>query len=148
MYAAFDELGSASLATLQTIPLLMADALARSGRIPEGRAAVERAIAWNHPDSVWLLPELRRLESELLLLPHAPTAAEQRLREALALARQQGAYSWQLRAATSLARLLRDRHRPIEAKDILQPIYSWFTKGYPTTDLKAARALLDARPAG
>jgi predicted ATPase/DNA-binding winged helix-turn-helix (wHTH) protein len=145
MRASFDELGStSSAAMLQTVALLMADALLRCGRIREGRATVEQAIVWNHPDSIWLLPELRRLESELVLLPHAPAAAERQLREALALARQQGASSWELRVATSLARLLHDQHRHAEAKDILGPICKQFTEGFDTADLKAAMTLLDA----
>jgi hypothetical protein len=62
---------------------------------------------------------------------------------ALAVARQQQAKSWELRAATSLARLWRDQGKRDEAHDLLAPIYGWFTEGFDTLDLKQAKALLD-----
>jgi predicted ATPase len=58
-------------------------------------------------------------------------------------ARQQGALAWELRAATSLARLLHGQGRSIDAKGILQPVYDRFTEGFDTADLKSARVLLD-----
>ena len=60
------------------------------------------------------------------------------------MARQQGAKLWELRAATSLARLWRDRGKRSEARDLLAPVYGWFTEGFDTPDLKEAKALLDA----
>jgi predicted ATPase len=65
------------------------------------------------------------------------------LREAVEVARRQGARSLELRAATSLARLLRDQDRRGEARALLKPIYGWFTEGFDTQDLKEAKALLD-----
>jgi predicted ATPase len=59
------------------------------------------------------------------------------------LASRQGALSWELRAATNLARLLRDQGHRAEAKALLQPVYDRFTEGFDTADLKAARALMD-----
>jgi predicted ATPase len=73
----------------------------------------------------------------------AAAAAEGHFRQALDWARRQGALSWELRAATSLARLLRDHDRCAEAMALVAPIYNRFTEGFETADLKAAKALLD-----
>jgi predicted ATPase len=62
---------------------------------------------------------------------------------ALAIARTQGAKSWELRAAMSLARLWRDQGRRRKAHDLLAPVYAWFTEGFDTLDLREAKALLD-----
>jgi len=69
--------------------------------------------------------------------------AEEEYLSALDCARSQGAVSWELRAATSLARLRRDQGRSADAKGLLEPVYERFTEGFATTDLRAARALLD-----
>jgi len=71
------------------------------------------------------------------------TVAEEHYRQALDSARRQGALSWELRAATSLARLWYGQNRPTEALALLQPVYDRFTEGFDTADLKAAKALLD-----
>jgi predicted ATPase len=89
---------------------------------------------------------LLRIRGELLLLQGgsgAAAAAEDHYRQALGWARRQGALSWELRAATSLARLLRDQNRSTEAIALLAPIYNRFTEGFETADLKAAKALID-----
>jgi predicted ATPase len=88
------------------------------------------------------LPELQRLKGESLIQQGGPVEAERCIRRALELAREQEAKSLELRAATSLARLLRDQGRRDEARGILQPIYDWFTEGFDTADLKEANALL------
>jgi predicted ATPase len=62
---------------------------------------------------------------------------------ALGVARQQQAKSWELRAATSLARLWRAQGKPQKARELLAPVYGWFTEGFDTMDLKEAKALLD-----
>jgi predicted ATPase len=72
-----------------------------------------------------------------------PEAAEELYCRALRIAEEQGAKIWELRAAASLARLRRDQGRRDEARDLLAPIYGWFTEGFETTDLKEAKALLD-----
>ena len=69
--------------------------------------------------------------------------ADDRYRLALAIAREQSAKAFELRAATSRARLLRAHDRPQEARDLLAPVYGWFTEGFATPDLKDASALLD-----
>jgi predicted ATPase len=86
-----------------------------------------------------------RVRGELLLLQGAPgaaAAAEDHFRQALDRARRQGALSWELRAAMSLARLLQDRDR-IGARDLLASIYDCFTEGFGTADLITAKQLLD-----
>jgi TOMM system kinase/cyclase fusion protein len=89
---------------------------------------------------------LHRLRGEILLQQDARANAEEAeacFRRALEIARGQEAKSYELRAATSLARLLRDQGRRDEARDLLQPVYDWFTEGFDTADLKDAKALLD-----
>jgi predicted ATPase len=70
--------------------------------------------------------------------------AEAYFERALALAREQQAKSWELRATMSMARLWRDQGKREEARDLLAPVYGWFTEGFDTLDLKEAKALLDA----
>jgi predicted ATPase len=69
--------------------------------------------------------------------------AEEYFERALAVAREQQAKSWELRAAMSIARLWRDQGKRDEAGDLLAPVYGWFTEGFDTLDLKEAKALLD-----
>jgi predicted ATPase len=69
--------------------------------------------------------------------------AEDSFRTALAIAREQGTRGYELRAATSLARLWREQDRRTEARDLLAPVYDWFTEGFDSPDLNDAKALLD-----
>jgi predicted ATPase/DNA-binding winged helix-turn-helix (wHTH) protein len=97
-------------------------------------------------EACWLTPELFRLQGERLLAQKtsgAAEAAEQLFRRAQDEARRQGALSWELRAATSLAALLRGQGQPANAIACLQPIYDRFTEGFGTADLVAAKQLLD-----
>ena len=122
----------------------LAEALGHAGRIAEGLALLEAGI--EQSEAGWLTPELLRLKGELLLLQSTPAAAETAedlFRQALDGARRQEALSWELRAATSLARLLRDQGRPADAIACLQPVYDRFTEGFGTADLIAAKQLLD-----
>jgi predicted ATPase len=122
----------------------LAEALVHAGRIAEGIAVVETGIAQS--DGGWLTPELLRLKGELLLLQSTPGAAgtvEDLFRQALHGAREQQTLSWELRAATSLARLLRDRDRIGEARDLLAAVHGRFTEGFRTSDLQTAKRLLD-----
>src|ERR1700692_3849767 len=89
--------------------------------------------------------DIHRTAGEIALLLPEPDAAkaEGHFERALSVARQQQAKSWELRAAMSLARLWRDQEKPQQARELLAPIYGWFTEGFDTLDLKEAKALLD-----
>jgi predicted ATPase len=125
---------------------LLAEALALAGKIEEALATLDEALAkaaasgehgWN--------AEIHRLRGELTgRLPYPDLAkVEDSFRTALAIAREQGTRGYELRAAVSLARLCRDRGRHAEARDLLAPVYGWFTEGFGTPDLKEAKALLE-----
>ena len=92
----------------------------------------------------WFAAELNRHKGRLLLRQGHSEAAEDLYRKALSIAVDQEAKLWELRAATSLAWLHRDQGRKAEARDLLAPVYGWFTEGFDTQDLKEAKALLDA----
>jgi predicted ATPase len=79
----------------------------------------------------------------LLLRQGDSEAAEELYRRALGIAREQEAKMWELHAAMSLARLSHDQGRRGEPRDLLAPVYGWFTEGFDTPDLKEAKALLD-----
>ncbi len=127
--------------TLSTEPLRRAGPLARQ------LTAVDETIDRSGGmEEHWASAELLRVKGELLLLdgtPEVARVAEDHFWQALDRARQQGALSWELRAATSLARLLRDQGRSADAITCLQPVYNRFTEGFGTTDLIAAKQLLD-----
>jgi predicted ATPase len=91
----------------------------------------------------WFAAELYRHKGQLLLRQRHPEAAEELYRKALSIAREQQSKMRELRAAASLARLRRDQGRRAEARDLLAPVYGWFTEGFDTVDLKEAKALLD-----
>jgi predicted ATPase len=98
-------------------------------------------IAWSVGYSVEA--EIHRLEGDLLLAENGPADAEACYVRALQVARAQQARSLELRAATSLARLWGEQGRSAEARDLLAPVYRWFTEGFDIADLKEAKALLD-----
>ncbi len=77
------------------------------------------------------------------IISHDEAGAEEHFHRALAAAGEQGAKAFELRAATSLARLWRDQGKRDEARNLLAPVYGWFTEGFDTPDLKEAKALLD-----
>ena len=107
--------------------------------VAEASERVERTdLRWNEAD-------LHRLRGELLLALSGidRPEAERCFRKAIEVAREQGAKWWELRAATSLARLWRDWGKQAEAHDLLAPVYGWFIEGFDTADLKDAKALLD-----
>jgi predicted ATPase len=90
--------------------------------------------------------EVHRTAGEIALKVSGPGEAKAQayFDRALQIARQQQAKSWELRAATSLARLWCDQGKRDEARNLLAPVYGWFTEGFDTRDLKEAKALLDA----
>jgi predicted ATPase len=94
----------------------------------------------------WSEPELHRLKGALLLQQSADNhaAAQACFQQALALARQQQAKAWELRAALSLSRLWQHQGKRAEARQMLEVIYRWFTEGFDTPDLKEAKTLLEA----
>jgi predicted ATPase len=94
----------------------------------------------------WCEAEVHRTAGDIGLMSPAPDTAksEAHFKRALAVARSQKAKSWELRAAMSLARLWRDQGRRDAARNLLAPVYGWFTEGFDTLDLKEAKALLDA----
>ena len=143
--AGFDETGAAGSAP-RLFTFVMAEALGRAGQIADGLAAIEEAIVRSErSEERWVIAELLRIKGELLLLDGAPGAAieaERLFREALDHARRQGALSWELRCATSLARLWRAHPRRDEGTGLLASIYERFTEGLDTADLKTAKALL------
>jgi class 3 adenylate cyclase/predicted ATPase len=124
---------------------LLAEALALAGEIEEGLAALDDALAQAAAsgEKGWDA-EIHRLCGELTgRLPYPGSAkAEDSFRTALAIAREQGTRGYELRAATSLARLWREQGRRDEARDLLAPLYGSFTEGFDTQDLKEAEALL------
>jgi predicted ATPase/DNA-binding winged helix-turn-helix (wHTH) protein len=124
---------------------LISAASGHAGEIADGLPAIEEAIVRSErSEERWVIAELVRIKGELLLLKGKPgAAAEGHFRQALDWARRQGALSWELRAAASLARLWYEQSRPAEALGLLQPVYDRFTEGFDTADLKAAKALLD-----
>ena len=92
----------------------------------------------------WFEAELNRYKGRLLLRQGDTEAAEKQYGKALSIAKEQEAKLWELRAAASLARLHVDLGRLAEARDLLAPVYGWFTEGFDTPDLKHAKALLEA----
>jgi predicted ATPase/DNA-binding winged helix-turn-helix (wHTH) protein len=101
----------------------------------------------NPCDAPWSLPEVLRVDAELLLWrgePGAVSTAETKLQRSLQLARQQAALSWELRTALSLARLRIGQDRRGDARELLQPVYSKFTEGFATADVRSARAILQS----
>jgi len=129
----------------------LALALAGIGRLNEAYDAVNNAIAaaGGHEDGqVWYVPELLRIKAEIILRQAADQSslAEDCFEQATAMAREQGALTWELRIALSLARLRAAQGRQGEASRILSPVYARFKEGFDTTDLRTARAMLNVLP--
>jgi predicted ATPase/class 3 adenylate cyclase len=109
------------------------------------RCIGEAMTAVETTKETWSEAELNRMAGEIALMSPEPDAAkaEAYFERALAVARQQQAKSWELRAAMSMARLWRDQGKRDQARDLLAPVYGWFTEGFDTRDLKEAKTLLD-----
>ena len=123
---------------------LLARACEIAGQIEEASTLLDEALQMvDRTGERWFAAELNRHKGELLLRYEDPEAAEVLYRKALSIAREQEAKLWELRAALNLARLRRDQGRRTEARDLLSPVYGWFTEGFDTPDLKEAKALLD-----
>jgi class 3 adenylate cyclase/predicted ATPase len=124
---------------------LLALACEIAGRVQEGLSLLDDALQIvDRTGERWFVAELNRYKGQLLLRQEDTEAAEELYRKALRIAREQESKLWELRAAVSLARLRRDQGRSAEARDLLAPVYGWFTEGFDTPDLREAKALLEA----
>ncbi|HVA78028.1 MAG TPA: hypothetical protein VNF27_09035, partial [Candidatus Binataceae bacterium] len=124
----------------------IATALGRIGRFDEGLRTIGESFPFiERSGQRSYEAEVHRLKGELLLAQDGSNAAqaEHSLRTAIDISRKQHAKSWELRATTSLARLLLQQGKCDEARAMLAEIYNWFTEGFDTADLKDAKALLD-----
>jgi predicted ATPase len=132
------------------LPLILsylARAYAKLGQFDDAWCTISNAMTAveTTKERLWEA-EVHRIAGEVTLLSPEPDAvkAEAYFKRALAVAREQQAKSWELRAVMRMARLWRDRGKRDEARDLLAPVYGWFTEGFDTLDLKEAKALLDA----
>jgi DNA-binding winged helix-turn-helix (wHTH) protein/predicted ATPase len=141
--------GIATLQTRRILPGLLArlaEAYGNSGQAETGLSVLAEALAvMDTTEARRYEAQLYWLKGELLLRQVAPDApqAEACFQQALTVARRQQARSWELRAATSLSRLWQQQGKEAEARQLLEPIYGWFTEGFDTTDLQEAKMLLD-----
>jgi class 3 adenylate cyclase/predicted ATPase len=123
----------------------LALAYADLGQPDDARRCIDEAIGQAETSKEkWCEAELHRIAGEVELRSTEPdrARAEECFARALAVARRQQTKSWELRAATSMARLWRNQGKAPQARDLLAPIYGWFTEGFDTLDLKEAKALL------
>ena len=127
--------------------LMLAESLAAAKRLEEGIEAIDEALARSaRNDERWCTPELLRIKGELLLQSSHPRArgqAERLFTESLEMARQQRALSWELRIAASISRLQRANGCIEDGPQLLAGVYSRFTEGFATADLRMAESLLD-----
>jgi predicted ATPase len=124
----------------------LAIAYAELGQPDDARRCIDDAIdKVERSKEKWCEAEVHRIAGEIAVKSLAPDAekAEKYFDRALAIARQQQAKSWELRAAMSIARLWCEQGKREEARDLLASVYGWFTEGFDTLDLKQAKALLD-----
>jgi predicted ATPase len=124
----------------------LASAYARLGQFDDAWRCIDEAMtAMEITKERWFEAEVNRIAGQIALMSPASGAvkAQSHFERALAVARQQQAKSWELRAAMSMARLWRDQGKREEARELLAPVYGWFTEGFDTRDLKEAKALLD-----
>jgi predicted ATPase len=130
------------------VPLFLsnlAKAYAELGQFGEARRCISEALRTIETTKErWFEAEGNRVAGEIALKSpeQDSTKAETYFERALAVARTQQAKSWELRAARSLARLWRDQGKLQQARELLAPVYGWFTEGFDTRDLKEAKALL------
>ena len=120
----------------------LAEAQALGGMIDDALTTIEEALQAN-PEELVFRPNALTCRGELRLQVGQTEMAETDFREAIALAQKMNAKAWELRATTSLARLLAKQGKRNEARTMLADIYNWFTEGFDTPDLKDAKFLLD-----
>ena len=121
----------------------LAEVCGQAGQPEEGlKRLAEAAALVETTKERWAEAEIHRMRGMLLLSMQEEAAAENSYRRALAVARQQQAKFWELRAAMSMARLWLDQGKPRQARELLAPVYRWFSEGFDTLDLREAKALL------
>jgi predicted ATPase len=124
----------------------LASAYAELGQFDEAWRCISEAMtAAEATKERWCEADIHRIAGEIALKTPQPDTekAQGYFEHALGVARKQQAKSWELRAAMSLSRLWRDQGKPQQARELLAPVYGWFTEGFDTLDLKEAKALLD-----
>jgi predicted ATPase len=122
----------------------LATAYAKLGQFDDAWRCIREALTMVETTKErWCEAEVRRIAGEVALNSTQSDRAEADLERALTVARQQQAKSWELRASMSLARLRRDQGNVQQARELLAPVYGWFTEGFDTRDLKDAKALLE-----
>jgi len=135
-------------ARMSWILAVLADALARSGRISEAAATIGDALEWGRVHSeLWCVPEVLRIQASILVAQNRSREAESVLVDSIAVARDIAALSWQLRAANDLAQLWLASSRETEARELLLPIFNAFSEGFTTHDLVVASQRLEATSA-
>ena len=124
---------------------ILARAYGELGRFDDAWSYIgEATTAVETTKETWYEAEVHRIAGEIALMSPEPDAekAEACFKRALSVARAQQAKSWELRAAMSMARLWRDQGKRQKARDLLAPVYGWFTEGFDTSDLNQAKALI------
>ena len=124
----------------------LASSHAELGQFDDARRCIAEAMrVAEATEEKWCHADVHRIAGEIALMSPEPDVAkaQQYFERALAVARQQQAKSWELRAAMSMARLWRKQGKRQQARDLLAPVYGWFTEGLDTLDLKQARMVLD-----
>jgi predicted ATPase len=125
---------------------LLAEAYGMRGQPEAGLTTLAEALTLvDTTGERWYEAEIHRLKGQLLLQqsPDNTAEAESCFHQAISIAQNQSAKSWELRAATSLARLWQQQGKRQDAYDLLAPVYGWFTEGFDTADLQDAKAFLD-----
>jgi predicted ATPase len=137
-------IGATTWATLWLTQLALA--YAELGKLEDARRSIDEAMKRVETTKEgWYLAEINRIAGEIALKAPEPDIAKVQayFERALTVARQQQAKSWELRAAMSMARLWLAQGKPQQARELLAPLYGWFTEGFDTRDLKEAKSLLD-----
>jgi len=137
---------NASQVAMTMSEMLTAVYTARRSQFDEAWRCIREAMtAIEKSGESWWEADVNRIAGEVARRSPGcdESSAEKHFDRALAVARQQQAKSWELRAAMSLARLWRDQRKAQQARELLASVYGWFTEGFDTLDLKDAKALLD-----
>ena len=125
---------------------LIAQCCKSAGRVDEAASTLETALKTvDVTGENWFAAELYRMKGDWMIACGHEQPGEMELcyQRAIEIAKQQSAKMWQLRAVMSMARVWRDQGKRNEARDLLAPVYGWFTEGLDTLDLKEAKTLLD-----